>query len=403
MDPSLRLMMLGTGDFAVPTFEHLIHQGRHQMIALVTQPDRPQGRKQEIIPSQIKQTAQARGILVLQPEDVNGPESLDVISRLQPDLLVTAAYGQILSPSLLAIPGLGGINLHGSILPAYRGAAPVARAIQNGETETGITVIQMTPRIDAGGIAATAATPIEPDETAGELEERLAWLGGPLVAHVIDALAAGPIVVRRQERSKVTRAPKLRKEDGVIDWSRPARAVHNHVRAMQPWPAASTFWQPRLSESRPPVALDRASDRDLARPRCAGRSHRGVRRPAGCCRRRGSRRDPVATTARKKGVCPRRLHARPSHRSGRCNGNHRALLSRAHPFLARSESRSRSATIPFPAVPCALTSKPGSPAREYRRHADRRTSSRTKNTVEDCRAAGRGGTMRIGGLWRRRS
>ena len=248
-------MMLGTGDFALPTFEHLIQQGRHHMIALVTQPDRPQGRKQEIIPSLIKQTAQAHGILVLQPEDVNGPESLDVISRFQPDLLVTAAYGQILSPALLAIPRQGGINLHGSILPAYRGAAPVARAIQNGETETGVTVIQMTPRIDAGGIAATAATPIEPEETAGELEERLARLGAPLVACVIDALAVGPIVVQRQERSKVTRAPKLRKEDGLIDWSRPARDVHNHVRAMQPWPAASTFWLPRFSDSKPPVRL----------------------------------------------------------------------------------------------------------------------------------------------------
>lgn len=247
--------MLGTGDFALPTFEHLIQQGRHHMIALVTQPDRPQGRKQEIIPSLIKQTAQARGILVLQPEDVNGPESFDLISRLQPDVLVTAAYGQILSPALLAIPRQGGINLHGSILPAYRGAAPVARAIQNGETETGITVIQMTPRIDAGGIAATAGTLIEPDESAGELEERLARLGAPLVACVIDALARGPIVVQRQERSKVTRAPKLRKEDGLIDWSRPAWAVHNQVRAMQPWPAASTFWQPRLSGTKPPVRL----------------------------------------------------------------------------------------------------------------------------------------------------
>jgi methionyl-tRNA formyltransferase len=255
MDPSLRVMMLGTGDFALPTFEYLIEQGRHQMIALVSQPDRPQGRKQEIIPSLIKQSAQARGILVLQPEDVNAPENLDVIRRLQPDLLVTAAYGQILSPALLSIPNLGGINLHGSILPAYRGAAPVARAIQNGETETGITVIQMTPRIDAGGIAATATTPIEPDETAGELEERLAKLGAPLVARVIDSLAVGPIALRPQDRGKVTRAPKLGKEGGLIDWSRPARDIHNHVRAMQPWPAASTFWQPRRLESKPPVRL----------------------------------------------------------------------------------------------------------------------------------------------------
>jgi methionyl-tRNA formyltransferase len=255
MDAQLRLMMLGTGDFALPTFERLIEAGRHHMVALVTQPDRPQGRKQEIVPSLIKQTARARGILVLQFEDVNSHESLDVIRGLEPDLLITAAYGQILSASLLSIPRLGGINLHGSILPGYRGAAPVARAIQNGETETGITVIQMTPRIDAGGIVATAGTPIEPDETAGQLEQRLAKLGVPHVARIVDALALGPLEVQPQDRRMVTRAPKLRKEDGLIDWSRRARAIHNHVRAMQPWPAASTFWQPRFSENKPPVRL----------------------------------------------------------------------------------------------------------------------------------------------------
>ena len=162
-------------------FDHLCDTG-HQVVALLTQPDRPQGRKQELIPSQIKQSALARGIAVLQPENVNAQESLEQIRQLGPDLLVTAAYGQILSPELLAIPTLGGINLHGSILPAYRGAAPVARAIQHGETETGVTVIRITPRIDAGGMIAVARTPIGADETAGELEHRLATLGAPLIA-----------------------------------------------------------------------------------------------------------------------------------------------------------------------------------------------------------------------------
>jgi methionyl-tRNA formyltransferase len=254
MDRSIRLIMLGTGDFALPTFEHLIDTG-HQVVALVTQPDRPQGRKQEIISSRIKQSAEARGVRTLQPEDVNSPESLDLIRSLDADLLVTAAYGQILSAALLAIPRLGGMNLHGSILPAYRGAAPVARAIQNGETETGVTVIRMTPRIDAGGIAATAAVAIGPDETAGELEVRLAHLGAPLIAGVVDALAVGPITVATQDKSRVTQAPKLRKEDGVIDWRQPARTVHDLVRAMQPWPAASTSWHPRTAEAKPPVRL----------------------------------------------------------------------------------------------------------------------------------------------------
>jgi methionyl-tRNA formyltransferase len=241
MLPSPRIVMLGTKDFALPSFEHLCETG-HGVVALVTQPDRPQGRKQLLIPSRIKETALARGIRVEQPEDVNSPASLDLIRSLDPDLLVTAAYGQILSAGLLGIPPMGGINLHGSILPAYRGAAPVARAIQRGELETGVTVIRMTPRIDAGGMMAFASTPIGPDETAANLEARLAVLGAPLIAQAIAELAAGTAKILPQDRSKVTKAPKLLKEDGFIDWTRPALEVHNLVRAMQPWPTASTHW-----------------------------------------------------------------------------------------------------------------------------------------------------------------
>ena len=242
MPAQTRIVMLGTGDFALPTFVHLCDSG-HRVECLITQPDRPQGRKQELIPSPIKLAAIERGIVVDQPEDVNAPGSLERIRALAPDLLVTAAYGQILSAELLGIPRLGGINLHGSILPAYRGAAPVARAIENGERESGVTVILMTPRIDAGGMIAVARTPIGPDETAGALETRLALLGAPLIAGAIAALEAGTAEVLPQDRAKVTRAPKLRKEDGVIDWSKPAQAVHDKVRAMQPWPLASTHWQ----------------------------------------------------------------------------------------------------------------------------------------------------------------
>src|SRR5262249_26694816 len=144
MAPPTRIVMLGTGDFAMPTFVHLCATG-HRVVRLISQPDRPQGRKQELILSPIKQTALERGIPVDQPEDANASESLDRLRARAPDLLVTAAYGQILSAALLEIPRLGGINLHGSILPAYRGAAPVARAIENGERETGVTVIRMTP------------------------------------------------------------------------------------------------------------------------------------------------------------------------------------------------------------------------------------------------------------------
>jgi methionyl-tRNA formyltransferase len=245
-----RIVMLGTGDFALPTFE-LLCDRRQGVVGLITQPERPQGRKQELIPSQIKQAALARGIAILQPEDVNAPDSLALLRGWQPSLLVVAAYGQILSAELLAIPPLGGINLHGSILPAYRGAAPVARAIQNGELETGVTVIRMTPRVDAGGILAIVRTAIEPDETAGELEARLARLGAPPVLEAIGAVTAGAAHVLPQDKARVTRAPKLRKEDGRIDWSKPARAVHNLVRAMQPWPTAFTVWHPHETGKTP--------------------------------------------------------------------------------------------------------------------------------------------------------
>jgi methionyl-tRNA formyltransferase len=251
---STRIVMLGTGDFALPTFEHLCDTG-HQVVALITQPDRPQGRKQELIASRIKLAAIARGVPVEQPEDVNAPDSLERVRALAPDLLVTADFGQILSADLLAIPRLGGINLHGSILPAYRGAAPVARAIEQGEQESGVSVIRMTPKIDAGGVIAIERTPIGPDETTGELEERLARLGAPLVAGSIAALEAGTTQIMPQDRSKVTKAPKLRKEEGLIDWSRPARAVHDKVRAFKPWPVAFTYWHRRQDSDKPPVRI----------------------------------------------------------------------------------------------------------------------------------------------------
>ena len=174
MAPPTRIVMIGTGDFALPTFEHLCETGHH-VVALITQPDRPQGRKQELIPSRIKLGRRARGIPVWQPEDVNAPESVDALADFEPDLLVTAAYGQILSAEAArGCRGSAASTCTARSCPAYRGAAPVARAIEHGETETGVTVILMSPRIDAGGMIKVARTPIDPDETAGELEDRLA-------------------------------------------------------------------------------------------------------------------------------------------------------------------------------------------------------------------------------------
>jgi methionyl-tRNA formyltransferase len=236
-----RLVFVGTKDFAVPTFLRLIERG-FAIIALVTQPERPQGRKQVRVPARITLEARAHGVPVLQPESINDPESVATLSALAPDVLVTVAYGQILSPDVLGVPRLGAINLHGSILPAYRGAAPVARAIQKGETESGVTVIQMNPRVDAGGILAVARTPIGPDETAGELEARLADLGAPLVPEVVLRLSEGTAAPLPQDVTRVRRAPKLRKDEGNIDWSKPAHVIHNLVRALQPWPTAWTNW-----------------------------------------------------------------------------------------------------------------------------------------------------------------
>ena len=238
---SLRILMVGYKDFALPTFERLC-DSPYQIIGLVTQPDRPQGRKQELIPAPIKVAALERRLPVFQPESINAPESLERIREFAPDLIVTAAYGQILSADLLSIPRFGGINLHGSVLPSYRGAAPVARAIQSGDKESGVTVIRMTPKVDAGGMIAFARTPIEPDETADELESRLASLGAPLLVETIAKIIDGTAQIIPQDPARVTKAPKLRKEEGRIDWSRPAQAVHDHIRAMRPWPLADTLY-----------------------------------------------------------------------------------------------------------------------------------------------------------------
>lgn len=235
--------MVGTKDFAVPTFMRLLDSG-WDVAALVTQPERPQGRRQELIPSRIKTLAQERGVHVEQPQSINAAEFVEVLRTIAPDVLVTAAYGQILSPEVLAVPRLGGVNLHGSILPAYRGAAPVARAIQAGETETGVTVIQMSPRVDAGGMLAVARTSIGEDETAGALEARLAELGAPLVVDTLARLFSTGITPIEQDRSRVSKAPKLTRADSRMDWKLPARRLHNLVRALNPWPLASAEWQP---------------------------------------------------------------------------------------------------------------------------------------------------------------
>ncbi len=236
----VKLIMMGTGDFAVPTFLRLLDEG-YRVELLVTQPDRPRGRGWPAVPPQIKVHAIERGVELFQPERVNSPESVQVLRAAGADLVVLAAYGQILSKEVLAVPRLGGINLHGSLLPRYRGAAPVNWALYNGETVSGVSVIRMTPEVDAGEILLQAETQIGPEETAGELERRLAELGAPLVLEAIGLIAAGKAEGKPQDPKLASKAPKLKKRHGLIDWSRPASGVCNQVRAMQPWPTAYTF------------------------------------------------------------------------------------------------------------------------------------------------------------------
>ncbi len=237
---ALKLVMMGTGDFAVPTLESL-YGTRHQVVGLFTQPDRTGRGHHQTAQNPMKVRALERQTPIFQPENVNAPAALADLRGLEPDLFVVAAYGQILSPELLSIPRLGSINVHASLLPKYRGASPVATAILNGETETGVSIIQILPRLDAGPILAVARTPIGPQETAGELEDRLARMAIDLVPKVIEQIAVGNVQPLPQTETLVTRAPKLKKTMGAIDWTRSAAQIDWQIRAMQPWPNPYTF------------------------------------------------------------------------------------------------------------------------------------------------------------------
>jgi len=243
-----RLVMMGTGTFARPTFEAILAEASAQVVGLVTQPDREGGQQRgstRQTGASLKEIAVARGIPIYQPESINTPEGVAQLQQWKPDLLVVAAYGQILKKEVHEAARWGGINVHGSLLPKYRGAAPVAHAILKGETTTGVTIIRMTTGLDAGDMLAQASLEIGPDETAGELEARLAPLGAQFALEVIhkarEAGGISPLPATKQDPALVTKAPKLKKEDGLIDWSQSAERVVRQVRAMQPWPTAYTF------------------------------------------------------------------------------------------------------------------------------------------------------------------
>jgi methionyl-tRNA formyltransferase len=271
----MRLVMMGTGTFAEPTFEALLANFPGAVVGLVTQPEREAGSKRgstRQVGKGMAEIARAAGCPVLRPESINSPDGLAALRDLRPDLLVVAAYGQILSKEVLATPSRGAINVHASLLPRYRGAAPVAHAILNGERRTGVTIIKVTPALDSGDMLAQEALDIAPDDTTGTLEARLAVLGARLAVEVVRRYeAGGPVEGVRQDPARVTRAPKLGKEFGHIDWEKPADYLERFVRAVQPWPTAYTFLH-RPAKEPVRVIVNRAAGRPA-------RDHEALARP----------------------------------------------------------------------------------------------------------------------------
>lgn len=233
----MRIVLLGTSEFAVPTLDALA-ASEHDVTLVVTAPDRPQGRGRRVEAPPLAQRAAELGLELFQPASINQPAAVERLKNARPDLLVVVAYGQILGPTVLGLLPDRIVNLHGSLLPAWRGAAPIARAIQSGATETGVSLQHVVAELDAGDVIATATMAIEPEETAGALSERMSGVAAELLLANLDGLLDGSATRTRQDKTKVTRAPSMSKAEGHVPWHLPAARVKNHVRAMSPWPSA---------------------------------------------------------------------------------------------------------------------------------------------------------------------
>jgi methionyl-tRNA formyltransferase len=239
----MRILFCGTPHFAVPTFIHLLAQSDIDIAGVITQPDRPRGRGHQVSASPVKEAAVAANVPVHQPEKIRSPEAQDLLKQLAPDCIVIIAYGQIIPARLLDIPKLGWINLHASLLPKYRGAAPINWAIASGETQTGVTSMRIDAGMDTGEILLQEEIDIAPEETAPELAASMAEAGAPLMLQTLRGLAAGNLIARPQNNDKATYAPLLKKEDGQINWNRPAQEIYNRMRAFTPWPGAYTSFR----------------------------------------------------------------------------------------------------------------------------------------------------------------
>lgn len=238
----MRVVFLGTPEFAVPSLEALAAAG-HEIPAVFTQPDRPRGRGNQLGESPVKLAAAKRGLPVLQPERIKRPEAFEQLRSLRPELMVVVGYGQIIPQSVIDLPRLGILNVHASLLPKYRGAAPIQWSIANGESETGVTIMQIDAGLDTGDMLAKSATAIGSEETAPELSSRLAIMGADLLMEVVDQLETGTAERIKQNDEEATLAPILKKEDGRIDWRASARQIHNRLRGFTPWPGAHTSFR----------------------------------------------------------------------------------------------------------------------------------------------------------------
>ena len=236
----MRVIFFGTADLACPSLTALASGHDFQVVAVVTQPDRPKGRQLKLQPSPVKSAAGQLNLPVLQPERARRPEFIAELTTYQPHLIVVAAYGQILPPAILDLPTFGCINVHTSLLPKYRGAAPIQWAILDDQPETGVTIMKMDPGLDTGDILTQQATPIAPDDDAQSLHDRLAAIGAELLVRTVPEYIAGKIAPRQQDHSMATYARKITKEDGHLEWTQPSRVLWNKIRGLSPWPGAWT-------------------------------------------------------------------------------------------------------------------------------------------------------------------
>ena len=244
----LKIVFCGTPAFALPTFHHLLPQPDFQITGVVTQPDRPRGRGNSLASSPVKEAAIAADIPVYQPEKIRSEESFEYFQQMAPDAVVIIAYGQIIPQRLIEIPRVGWINLHGSLLPKYRGAAPIHWAVANGETRTGLTTMRIDAGLDTGPTLLRYETKIGPHETSPDLYARLAEAGAPLMAATLRGLENGSVAPTPQDNSQATLAPPLKKEDGKIDWSFAAQKIDNRMRGFKPWPGTFTSFRGKICQ-----------------------------------------------------------------------------------------------------------------------------------------------------------